>query len=97
MRLTAAALALLLAADTPRLWGDLTGEGAINALDAQIILFHAIGGSVPVDTLPGDVDADGQVQPRDALIVLSFAVGMDVSRFRVGQAMPAIARGPRRP
>lgn len=66
-------------------FGDLDGDGSIRALDAQIVLMHAVGLPVSADTTRGDVDADGKVNPRDALVILSQVVGLDVSLFRVGR------------
>ncbi len=66
-------------------YGDLDGDGSVRALDAQIVLMHAVGLPVSADTTRGDVDADGKVNPRDALVILSQVVGLDVSLFRVGR------------
>lgn len=67
------------------IWGDLDGDALVKALDAQIVLMHAVGLPVSADTTLGDVDGDGKANPRDALIILSRVVGLDVSLFRVGR------------
>ena len=56
-------------------WGDMNADGILQALDAQIVLMHAVGTAV-ADTTRGDVDADTRVNPRDALIILSKVVGL---------------------
>lgn len=65
-----------------RYLGDLDGNRLVQALDAQIVLMHAVGLAVS-DTSAGDVDSDRKVDPRDALIILSHVVGLDVSPFKV--------------
>jgi hypothetical protein len=68
----------------PGFWiGDLDGNNAIQALDAQIVAMHAVGLAVS-DTTSGDADGDGKVDTRDALIILSYVVALDVSTFPVG-------------
>ncbi len=67
------------------IWGDLDADGVVKAVDAQIVLMHAVGLPVSADTVRGDVDANSKVDPRDALVILSKVVGLNVSAFRVGQ------------
>jgi hypothetical protein len=74
-------------------WGDVDNSGTVQALDAQIVLMHAVGLAVTGDTTRGDVDADTKVNPRDALVILSKVVGLDVSAFRVGQFMVSACLG----
>jgi hypothetical protein len=73
-------------------WGDVDGGGTVQALDAQIVLMHAVGLAV-TDTTRGDVDADTKVNPRDALVILSKVVGLNVSAFRVGQFTVSTCQG----
>jgi hypothetical protein len=75
------------------LYGDLDGDGIVKAVDAQVVLMHAVGLPVTADTTLGDVDDDARVNPRDALIILSKVVGLDVSAFRVGQFATAACVG----
>lgn len=75
-------------------WGDVNGDGVVNADDAQGLYDHLIGKSVTVALAYADVDGSGTVDARDALIVHSFAVGgIDVSTFRVGKPVTASAVG----
>ena len=74
--------------------GDVNGDGAVTALDAQAILSFTVGLTLP----PGfviangnancDVKADGtdNVGALDAQIVLSYVIGLNVSQYCVGQA-----------
>ncbi len=70
------------------LWGDVSGDGVINSLDALITLSGAVGLSTGPYTLThADVDADGQVTSRDALLMLSAAIDLPTTGFRVGQGI----------
>ncbi|HWP37134.1 MAG TPA: Ig-like domain-containing protein, partial [Gemmatimonadales bacterium] len=73
-------------------WGDMNADGILQALDAQIVLMHAVGIAVG-DTTRGDVDADTRVNPRDALIILSKVVALDVTSFRVGKFVVSTCAG----
>ncbi len=73
---------------TSGVWGDVSGDGNINSLDALITLSGAIGLSTGSYTLTdADVDADGQVTSRDALLMLSASIGLSTSGYRVGQGV----------
>ncbi len=76
-------------------FGDVDGSGTIQALDAQLVLMHAVGLALPAGTqiARGDVDADSKVDPRDALVILSQVVGLDVSAFRIGRFVVAACQG----
>ncbi len=70
------------------LWGDVSGDGNVNSLDALITLSGAIGLPTGSYTLTdADVDADGQVTSRDALLMLSASIGLSTSGYRVGQGI----------
>ena len=68
--------------------GDADIDGAIAALDAQLILQGAVGLSLP-NGLPGtphgDADCGGTLQARDAQIVLNAIVGNPVAQFCVAR------------
>ncbi len=72
-------------------FGDLDGNGTIDAHDALIIVTNAVGLPIaPYSVVNGDVDGSGVVDTRDALIVLSQAVGINVSQFRIGRVNPGV-------
>ena len=68
--------------------GDVDINGALAALDAQLILQGAVGLALP-DGLPGvphgDADCGGTLQARDAQIVLNAIVGNPVTQFCVAR------------
>lgn len=70
-------------------WGDLDGDGQVQALDAQIVLMYSVGLDVSGSTSDigsGDVTRDGNIDPRDALIILSDVVGLTTPpEYPVGQ------------
>jgi hypothetical protein len=69
-------------------WGDVSGDDAVNSLDALITLSGAVGlPTGPYSLAHADVDADGQVTSRDALAMLSAAIDLPTFGFRVGQGI----------
>ena len=69
-------------------WGDVTGEGAINIIDAQQLARHsiALGVANPNAVLQsGDVTADGLINIVDAQQVARASVGLSASP-RIGVA-----------
>lgn len=68
--------------------GDTDIDGALAALDAQLILQGAVGLALPAG-LPGvphgDADCGGTLQARDAQIVLNAIVGNPVTQFCVAR------------
>lgn len=68
--------------------GDTDIDGALAALDAQLILQGAVGLALP-NGLPGtphgDADCGGTLQARDAQIVLNAIVGNPVAQFCVAR------------
>lgn len=68
--------------------GDTDVNGALAALDAQLILLGAVGLPLPAG-LPGvphgDADCGGTLQARDAQIVLNAIVGNPVAQFCVAR------------
>jgi len=61
------------------LWGDVTGDNAVNIIDAQQIARYSVGLSVlnpTVLTTVGDVNADNSVNIIDAQQLARFSVGL---------------------
>jgi hypothetical protein len=71
-------------------WGDVNGDGASGAVDAQAILSAVIGLPLPTGFTKanGDANCDGAIGAVDAQIVLSFVVGLDVTWYCVGIDIP---------
>lgn len=70
------------------LWGDGTGEGLVNILDAQQLARYAVGLSViqpVVVAARGDVTADGKIDVLDAQQVARYSVGLSAVD-RVGKS-----------
>lgn len=69
--------------------GDVNGDGAVDALDAQAVLAHVVGLTLPDSFVigRGDANGDGIVGAVDAQIILAFAVGLNVSQFGVGEPL----------
>ncbi len=57
-------------------WGDVDGNGAINAADALLVLRAAVGKLTPSDAqrFAGDVDLNDAINAADALAILRYAV-----------------------
>jgi hypothetical protein len=75
---------------SPRIWGDINCDGAVNASDALVHL--RIGTLLPADVpvgceFEGDVDCSGAVNAVDALKILRYAALLPVNQF---QPCPAI-------
>ena len=60
--------------------GDVTGDGAVTAMDAVDIL-RAVIGEITLDTYAqksaGDVNGDGWVRADDAVAILKYSIGME--------------------
>ena len=68
--------------------GDIDLNGALAALDAQLILQGVVGLSLPqglTGTPQGDADCDSTLTAKDAQIVLNYVVGNAVPQFCVGK------------
>jgi Secretion system C-terminal sorting domain/Immune inhibitor A-like, MAM domain/Dockerin type I domain len=60
-------------------YGDVDGNGVIDAYDASLVLMFAVGMPTPVDPFPeelGDVDGNGFVEAYDAALILQYVVGI---------------------
>ena len=70
-------------------WGDVNGDGAIGAVDAQAILTAVVGLPLPAGftKVNGDANCDGTIGAVDAQIVLSYVVSLNVSQFCVGASI----------
>jgi hypothetical protein len=58
-------------------YGDVSGEGTISALDAALILQH-VAGSITLNAAKiaaGDVSGDGSLSGYDASLVLQYVLG----------------------
>lgn len=69
--------------------GDVTGDYRVGALDAQAILYHVVGLTLPGTFRPapqGDANCDASTTAVDAQIILAYVVGLAVpSGACVGQ------------
>ncbi len=65
------------AAAAPTGWGELNGDGIVNAADALLVLRHAVGKSALSQQAQAlaDVTGDGRIDATDALYILRYAVG----------------------
>jgi hypothetical protein len=79
------------------MFGDVTGNGEVTALDAARILEFAVGQlSLPSTQLPNftvtvaDVSGDGTVSSYDAALIFQYCVGM-LSSFPI-QNLPVLAK-----
>jgi hypothetical protein len=63
-------------------WGEVSGDGVVNVIDAQQIARFSVGLSVSQPTLlaqSGDVTGDGNVNVLDAQQIARFSVGLSAS------------------
>jgi len=78
------------------LWGDVTGDGQVNIIDAQQIARFSVGLPVGNPTLMaalGDVTSDGQVNIIDAQQIARFSVGLPAAA-RIGTVSPGSCTAP---
>lgn len=90
-----AAIVFLLAAAIPAaaqqrapLRGDVNGDGRVSAADAQAVLAHLRGRSLPAGfdvAGRGDADGDGRITRADAELITRFASGQNVAQLPVGR------------
>ena len=64
--------------------GDANSDGAVNSLDALMVIRYCTESETPDDDekLRSDVDGDGEITSTDALYILHFSVGK-ISSFKV--------------
>ena len=61
--------------------GDVTGDFRVGALDAQAILYHVVGLTLPGTFRPvpqGDANCDAATTAVDAQVILAYVVGLPV-------------------
>jgi len=63
---------------TPVIYGDLDGNGVVQAFDASITLQGAVGLTTltPAQIIAADVDGNGTIMAYDASLILQYAVGI---------------------
>ena len=68
------------------LYGDVDGNGEVQAMDASLTLLNAVGMNTFDDcqTTAADVNVDGNVSAFDASLILQFAVGI-IDEFPLGR------------
>ena len=69
-------------------YGDVTGDGAVDAKDALEVLQAAVNKITlnEQQTKAGDVDGNGTIDAKDALLILQYAVGKN-TKFQVEVAL----------
>lgn len=75
---------MLMDGDTPKMTlnvvvrGDVTGDGAIDGMDATALLQYAAGWEVPVNAQAADINGDGSADGMDATLLLQYAAGWEI-------------------
>jgi len=67
------------------IYGDVNGDGDVNAADASLVLQHFVGSITPFTGnvfLAADVNNDGDVNAADASLILQYFVG-SITKFPV--------------
>lgn len=91
--------ALNVCVETPGAYGDVTGDGSVNIIDAQQIALFSVGAPVlspPLLAARGDVTADASVNIVDAQQIALFSVGSPAAPLissPAPMAAPATALG----
>ena len=62
--------------DTIVTYGDVDGNGQVNAVDAMIISQYYVGLDVEINSVSADVNGDGKVNAMDAMLISQFYVGL---------------------
>ena len=67
-------------------YGDVDGNGEVQAMDASLTLLNAVGMNIFDDwqITAADVNVDGNISAFDASLILQFAVGM-IDEFPLGR------------
>ena len=63
---------------TDVIYGDVTGDGEVNKMDALRLKKYLAGLDVEIDLLAADVTGDGEVNKIDALRLKKYLAGLDV-------------------
>ena len=85
---TGATYTIFINKETPVLWGDVDGNGEINAVDATAVQKFSIDLSTGVESFNeavADVNADGRVSILDATCIQKYAVKFKNGTGRTGQ------------
>ena len=85
---TGATYTIFINKETPVLWGDVDGDGEINAVDATAVQKFSIDLSTGVESFNeavADVNADGRVSILDATCIQKYAVKFKNGTGRTGQ------------
>ena len=64
--------------DVSVVYGDVNGDGAIEPIDATLILQYCANWDVTVDAAAADVNGDGAIEPIDATLILQYCANWDV-------------------
>lgn len=64
--------------DVSVVYGDVNGDGAVEPIDATLILQYCANWDVTLDAAAADVNADGAIEPIDATLVLQYCANWDV-------------------
>ena len=68
----------LLSNNQPEIPGDINNDGAVNAVDVQIVINAALG--VAIDpAFNADINGDGQVNAVDVQLVINAALGLTIN------------------
>ncbi len=59
--------------------GDVTGDGAIDGMDATALLQYSAGWEVPLNSLAADVNGDDSADGMDATLLLQYAAGWEIT------------------
>jgi len=87
------ATATLVCVAVPGKWGDVTGDGRVNIIDAQRVSRFAAGlsvGGAPRMATNGDVNGDGAVDVIDAQLIARFTVALSAARVGTDVFTPPV-------
>ena len=60
-------------------YGDVSGDGKVNTLDAIMLRQHLAGWDVDIDSACADCSGDGKVNTLDAIVLRQYLAGWDVT------------------
>lgn len=64
--------------DISVLYGDVDGNGEVNAADGTLVFQYAAGWKVTIDMTAADVDCSGEVNAADATLIMQYTAGWNV-------------------